>query len=232
MRRSAEQEAATRHDLLVAALAEFAASGYAAATLAAVAARAGTTRDAACQHFPDKATLYLAAVQELGAEAATPVWSRLDGPEPPLRRIADFLVAFFTALERDTTLREVYSLAMRGAEGAPELEPGLKDKQAIMEGRLRHMAELLRTADLRPGVSPGTAALTITTAVNGTAATWLACRELFSPAEQARPLADAILYGLAEPRLTEPDDPARSVPLVRETRESAPEDSDTGTTAG
>ncbi|MEU7898714.1 TetR family transcriptional regulator [Nonomuraea sp. NPDC049152] len=211
MRRTAEEAAATRRDLLVAALAEFAELGYAAATLAGIATRAGVTRGAAYHHFSDKATLYLSAIEELWAEAATPVWSKLDGPEPPLRRIADFLVTFFTALEHDATLREVYALSMRSAEGAPELERGLRDKQAVMEGWRRHMAALLRTVELRPGVSPDIAALTIITAVNGTAATWLACPDLFSPAQQAQPLADAILYGLAEP-----DGRATSVPMARE----------------
>lgn len=200
MRRTAEEAAATRRALLVAALAEFAELGYATATLGGIAARAGVTRGALHHHFSNKATLCLAAINELWAEAATPVWNRLDGPQPPLRRVADFLVAFFTALEEDSTFQQVYALSMRSAEGAPELERGLSDKQAVMEGWRRQMVELLSAAELRPGVAADTAALAIITAVNGTAATWLACPALFSPAQQARPLADAILHGLAQPR--------------------------------
>ena len=199
MRRTAEEAAATRRALLVAALAEFAELGYAAATLAGIAARAGVTRGALYHHFTDKAALCLSAISELWAEAATPVWTKLDGPEPPLRRVTDFLVAFFTALEKDSTFREVFALSMRSAEGVAELERGLHDKQAIMEGWLRQMVQLLSTAELRPGVTADTAALAIINAVNGTAATWLACPALFSPAQQARSLADAILHGFAKP---------------------------------
>ncbi|RVX39288.1 hypothetical protein EDD27_1637 [Nonomuraea polychroma] len=107
-----------------------------------------------------------------------------------------FLVTFFTALERDATLREVFALSMRSAEGFPELESGLGDKQIVMEGWKRGLMELLDGAGLRDGVPAETAALAIITSVNGTAATWLACPGLFSPADQAEALADAILYGI------------------------------------
>jgi TetR/AcrR family acrAB operon transcriptional repressor len=93
----------------------------------------------------------------------------------------------------------VFSLSMRSAEGVPELKRGLHDKQAVMEGWRRQMAQLLSTAELRPGVTVNTAALAIINAVNGTAATWLACPALFSPAQQAQSLADAILHGFAMP---------------------------------
>ncbi|TMR88150.1 TetR/AcrR family transcriptional regulator [Nonomuraea basaltis] len=196
MRRTAEEAAETRNALLRAALAVFAERGYAAATLAGIAARAGVTRGAAYHHFTDKATLYLATISELWAEAATPVWGTLDGDGPVPERIRRFLVAFFTALERDATLREVFALSMRSAEGVPELEVGLRDKRVMMEGWKRGLMELLAGAALREGISAETAALSIMTSVNGTAATWLACPGLFSPADQAAALADAILHGL------------------------------------
>ncbi|MFC7713215.1 TetR family transcriptional regulator [Nonomuraea recticatena] len=153
MRRSAEEAAATRKALLVAALSEFAELGYASATLAGIAARAGVTRGAVHHHFTNKATLCLTAIEELWAEAATPVWAKLDGPEPPLRRVGEFLVAFFTALEKDTTFKEVFALSMQSVEGAPELTRGLTDKQAVMDGWRRQLVDLLRTADLRPGLT-------------------------------------------------------------------------------
>ncbi|MFI6903991.1 TetR family transcriptional regulator [Nonomuraea sp. NPDC050394] len=197
MRRTAEEAAETRRSLLVAALAEFAERGFATATLNGIATRAGLTRGALYHHFTDKATLCLAAINELWAESATPVWSRLDGPEPPVERVGGFLVAFFTALEEDTTFRQVYALSMRSAEGVPELEKGLHDKQVVMEGWRRQLSGLLSTAELRPGVSPDTAALAIITSANGTAATWLACPGLFSPAREARALTDAIVRGIS-----------------------------------
>ncbi|WP_127931813.1 hypothetical protein [Nonomuraea polychroma] len=146
--------------------------------------------------FPGQGRAYLATSSELWAEAAAPVWGALDGDGPVMERMRRFLVTFFTALERDATLREVFALSMRSAEGFPELESGLGDKQIVMEGWKRGLMELLDGAGLRDGVPAETAALAIITSVNGTAATWLACPGLFSPADQAEALADAILYGI------------------------------------
>ncbi|MFI7700794.1 TetR family transcriptional regulator [Nonomuraea sp. NPDC049480] len=196
MRRTAEEAAETRKALLRAALAVFSERGYAAATLAGIAERAGVTRGAAYHHFSDKATLYLATISELWAEAAAPVWGTLDGDGPVMERLRRFLVAFFTALERDATMREAFALSMRSAEGFPELESGLRDKQVMMEDWKRGLMELLDGAGLRDGVSAEAAALAIITSVNGTAATWLACPGLFSPADQAGALADTVLYGI------------------------------------
>ncbi|MGP3913747.1 TetR family transcriptional regulator [Nonomuraea sp. 10N515B] len=196
MRRTAEEAAETRKALLRAALAVFSERGYAAATLAGIAERAGVTRGAAYHHFHDKAALYLATISELWAEAAAPVWGTLDGDGPVMERMRRFLVAFFTALERDATLRQAFALSMRSAEGLPELETGLRDKRIMMEGWKRGLMELLAGAGLRDEVSAEAAALTIITSVNGTAATWLACPDLFSPADQAEALADAVLCGI------------------------------------
>jgi AcrR family transcriptional regulator len=195
MRRTAAEAAATRRDLLVAALAEFAELGYAAATLAGIAARAGVTRGALYHHFSDKGALFLSVLGELWAEAATPVWGPLDGPGPPLRRVSSFLVAFFTALERDATFREIFALSMRPVDGAPELAGGMAGKREVMEGWRRQLAALLADAPLR--VPAEVAALAVISAANGAAATWLACPDLFSPAREAESLAEAIVHGFA-----------------------------------
>lgn len=68
-----------------------------------------------------------------------------------------------------------------------------------MEGWKRGLMELLAGARLREGVRVEAAALAIMMSVNGTAATWLACPGLFSPADQAESLADTVLYGLTAP---------------------------------
>lgn len=198
VRRRPEEAAQTRRALLSAALQEFADRGYAAATLAGIAERAGVTRGAAYHHFPDKAALYLTTIAELWAEAATPVWDRLNDDGPPLRRVADFLVTFFTALERDATLRAVFGLSMRSADGVPELARGLDDKRTVMERWKQQLIDLLSTTELRPGITPDTAAVAIITAVNGTAATWVACPELFSPAQKAEALAETIVRGVSD----------------------------------
>ncbi len=177
----------------------FAERGYASATLAGIATRAGLTRGAVYHHFADKAELYLATIAENWGEAAGPVWAHLEDPHlEPGERIRRFLVAFFTAFERNPTLRTTFAMSMQGGE-VPELQVGLDDKRRVMDAWAGQLTELLTAAgeDGRgTAVSPESGAIAIIAAVNGVAATWLACPDLFSPADQAHALAHAILHGI------------------------------------
>lgn len=199
MRRSAEEAAQTRRALLTAALEVFAERGYASATLAGIAARAGLTRGAVYHHFTDKAELYLATIAENWGAAAAPVWAHLEDPHTePRERIRRFLVAFFTAFEHDAALRTTFSMSMQGGE-SPELRVGHADKQRVMNAWADQLTALLTAAgaDGASGaVSPESGAIAIIAAVNGAAATWLACPDLFSPAHHAQALAQAILHGV------------------------------------
>lgn len=203
VRRSAEEAAQTRRALLTAALEVFAERGYAFATLAGIAARAGLTRGAVYHHFADKAELYLAAIAENWGEAAAPVWAHLeDASTEPRERIRRFLVAFFTAFENNTALRLTFAMSMQGSE-LPELQVGLADKQRVMATWADQLTALLTAAGddgLNHSVPAKSGAIAIIAAVNGVAATWVACPDLFSPAHEAQALAEAILHGIAVPR--------------------------------
>jgi TetR/AcrR family acrAB operon transcriptional repressor len=200
MRRSPAEAARTRRAVLTAALEVFGERGYAAATLGAIATRAGLTRGAVYHHFADKGELFLAAINENWAQAAGPVWAHLDEEDvEPRERIRRFLVAFFVALERDPVLRTVFRLTSQGGD-FPELATGLHDKRRAMDLWLARLTELLARGGTGAGDGPASprarsAALAIVSAANGAAATWLACPDLFSPADEARPLAEAILNG-------------------------------------
>lgn len=199
MRRSAEEAAQTRRALLTAALEVFAERGYASATLAGIAARAGLTRGAVYHHFADKAELYLATIAENWGAAAAPIWAHLEDPHTePRERIRRFLVEFFTAFEHNATLRTTFAMSMQGGE-FPELQVGLEDKRRVMDAWADQLTALLTAAGgggLSDSVSPESGAIAIIAAVNGVAATWLACPDLFSPAHQAQALAQAILHGI------------------------------------
>jgi TetR/AcrR family transcriptional regulator, acrAB operon repressor len=201
MRRTKEEARTTRAALVDAALPVFAERGYAAATLADIAARAGVTRGAAYHHFSDKAQLYLTAMAHHWAEATAPVWQHLAADGPPLARVRRFLVAYLTALERDARFQAVQEVAMFRTEALPELEPGLRAKAEALRAWTAELTALFAQAaargELRPGLSPETAALAVVAAVTGVTATYLASRDLLSPAERAEELAGAVLAGLA-----------------------------------
>ncbi|PSK86221.1 TetR family transcriptional regulator [Murinocardiopsis flavida] len=204
MRRSPEDAARTRSALLRAALAVFAERGYAAATLAGIAARAGLTRGAVYHHFTDKAELFLASIEENWGAAAGPIWAHLDDTgAAPRERIRAFIVAFCTALEEDEVMSAAFALSMQGVD-APELASGLDGKRRVMQAWADQLTVLLAEAAEEEGeeegawpgaVPPESGAIAIISALNGAAATWVACPDLFSPARQARPLADAVLDG-------------------------------------
>jgi AcrR family transcriptional regulator len=70
-RRTAQDAAATRAELIAAARRLFTAPGFAAATLDDVARRAGVTRGALYHHFADKESLFAAVFEDIQAELAT-----------------------------------------------------------------------------------------------------------------------------------------------------------------
>src|SRR5919201_492405 len=109
-RRTAQAAAATRRDLLDAALAAFAESGYEATTLDAIAARANVTRGAVYHHFVDKADLYDAVLRERADQVMRPLMAQLASGGPPLQRLREFLGAYFAALQGDARFRTVLEL--------------------------------------------------------------------------------------------------------------------------
>ncbi|WP_030199884.1 TetR/AcrR family transcriptional regulator [Streptomyces sp. NRRL S-87] len=117
-----------RHDreqqILTAATEEFGTSGYAAASLAAIAARVGVTKTLLHQYFGTKEDLYAACLTPVGDRLLDAVRTAMDGagttPDTPLR----VLHGIFTALEGqreawfvlyDTTLPSGGEAARRAA---------------------------------------------------------------------------------------------------------------------
>jgi AcrR family transcriptional regulator len=78
-RRTAQQAAGTRQDLVEAALAVFGECGYQTATLEQIAGRANLTRGALDHHFAGKADLYDAVLREQADQMMRPLLARLAG---------------------------------------------------------------------------------------------------------------------------------------------------------
>src|SRR5918911_902531 len=153
VRRTAQAAAATRHDLLEAALATFAECGYDAATLEGIAARASVTRGALYHHFADKADLYDAVLREQANQVLRPLLAGLAAAGPPLARLRRFLVAYCAALERDARFRAVLELLLFGGAGVP---PAARDKTRGGFGSwLAAFEGLLQEADARGELRPG-----------------------------------------------------------------------------
>jgi TetR/AcrR family acrAB operon transcriptional repressor len=203
-RRTAQQAAATRQDLVEAALAVFAECGYQAATLEQIAGRASVTRGALYHHFTDKADLYDTVLREQADQVTRPLMEGLAAGGPPLERLRRFVAAYGQALEGDARFRAVLDLLLFGGGAVPEASrqqtrlgfgAWLGAFEAVLE-------EARQQGELRPGVSPDTAARAVValtvgiTTTTTTTTTTVHAPGLLAPAEAAA-LLDELLRGIA-----------------------------------
>ncbi|WP_331766776.1 TetR family transcriptional regulator [Embleya sp. NBC_00896] len=202
MRRTVEEAAVTKSDVVDAALAVFAEYGYAAATIGSIAGRAGVTRGAVYHHFAGKADLYTRALEIRWDRVCGPIWAELDGAGPPLARLRAFGVAYLTAVENDGRFRELLHVTLFGAEALPELRQGLAAKERAMSTWVDTIAAVLTEARdagaLRVGREPRAAALAFVGLLTGVTSAWLTAPEVCSPAASAGSLVDALLDGIAD----------------------------------
>src|SRR5689334_24051360 len=164
-----EKAAARRHAILAAALAEFAASGFAAARLEDVAKRAGVAKGTIYLHFRDKEALF----QELVRATVVPLVATLERLPPvdtPARALLETFVDLFVKEIYGTERRNVLRLVMTEGPRFPKLaefyyrevvERALAAMRALIaraveRGELRHEA-LLRFPQLV--IAPGLVAI-------------------------------------------------------------------------
>lgn len=150
----AEQQAETRARLLEAAAAEFAAHGFAGASIDAISQRAGYSRGAFYSNFPDKATV-LAELSEarMAAFTATALPDILAAAEPErISEAARYLVTDAPALEL-LLLVELARLREDSPEAA-DILTRLTSRTLAFVDEVRSVAEAAMPA-AAPG-SPGT----------------------------------------------------------------------------
>jgi AcrR family transcriptional regulator len=114
-------EAARREAILDAAMAEFAARGYGATTLDAIAKRARTAKRTLYEAFGGKEKLFQAAVARVSGNATAPLTPPQDGETPPLR---DMLTqAAYIAISTVYTAEKaaIYRMVVGEAPAFPEL---------------------------------------------------------------------------------------------------------------
>lgn len=197
-RRTAAEAAQTRRELVDAAIDVFGECGYAGATLAEIADRAGVTRGALYHHFHDKADVYDTALRRQADEVTAPLMRALTAEGPPVQRLRDFLTAYCTALDRDARFRRAVDLLLFGAAGAPASaqERTRRGYEAWLRAFETVLGEAGERGDLRQGLTSDAAARSVLALTVGATTAALRAPELFSPAEHARSLADTLIAGL------------------------------------
>ncbi|WP_437678948.1 TetR family transcriptional regulator [Sorangium sp. So ce131] len=201
MRRTKEEAAATREQILDAALLVFGRKGYSAATLQDVAAEAGLTRGAVYWHFKGKVELYTALLAERFARANREVFAEALSPRySPLEAIERLLARSLEVLEEDEGYRAVLSLTLFKTELTPELEAGFQQKIAAVRGLVDVVVDLVRkgikAGQIDRAVDPRAAALAAVSLVNGATALYLMDPTVLEPRTTMRRMVATYLRGL------------------------------------
>ncbi|MBC7812791.1 MAG: TetR family transcriptional regulator [Burkholderiales bacterium] len=200
MRKTKEEAAITRQNLLDAALNVFSREGYAATTLDDVAKEAGVTRGAIYWHFGGKAELYTTLITE--SEAASQI--RMDelvaeggGVIDIMRRIA---VHLLREIDQNERTRAIHELVMFKTGIEPELEQGMERKRqgiaALVSEIEGYMQIGIDSGEIRPDVNARDAALAFLGIQQGVIMMWLLNPSVVSLKQRADSLMDIFFEGI------------------------------------
>jgi AcrR family transcriptional regulator len=177
MRRTKEDAALTRAQLLEAALKCFHEKGYVNTTLDDIAQKAGTTRGAIHWHFGNKAQLFNTMVRERYAQAAAIFQEAFAPDESPLLQLRRFLIRWITYAEEDSDFRAVLELLQLKTELVPELAEGMQEKVQGMRATRDMLAAMIQrcmtAGEIRPETNTQIAALAALGMANGITSLWL-----------------------------------------------------------
>lgn len=200
MRRTKEEAAQTRQDLLAAALTVFSQKGYEAARLEDIAEIAGVTRGAIYFHFDNKAGLFMALVEDASALGVQAIDQAVEKGGGFAEITKSILVNTLSLLEEDRRFREVMALSLSVRESSPELADFSRRRSQealVLVDNISGFFEMaISQGDLRPDLDPATAARALLAFQNGLAMLWLANPEAFSIKESAPAFADLFLSGV------------------------------------
>ncbi|HXD09856.1 MAG TPA: TetR family transcriptional regulator [Anaerolineales bacterium] len=200
MRRTKEEAAVTRANLLKTALSVFSAKGYASATLDDVAKAAKVTRGAIYWHFKSKADLYNTLTQELSARGASVVQQAVAEGGTLLEILRRVFIRQCALIEEDKEARAVMELALFKTGLDPELQAGRKKQleagNALVEGIADAMRQGIAQGVLRKDLDAVDMARAFIAFENGTIQLWLASPRSFSLKVSAESFADVLIAGL------------------------------------
>jgi TetR/AcrR family acrAB operon transcriptional repressor len=200
MRRTKEEAARTRQDILKAALFIFGEEGYSRATLEQIAAEAGVTRGAIYWHFKSKAELFSILIEKYSAHGAAIVDQAIaDGGSfiDILRRI---FIRQLQAVEDDPDLRAIMEIhlfksGMDSDLQAPRLKQ-IEKGRVLLEGISAAMRLGIAAGELRPDIDPMELARAFIAYQNGLIYLWLLSPDSFSLRASAESMADILVGGV------------------------------------
>ncbi|MCB9683148.1 MAG: TetR family transcriptional regulator [Alphaproteobacteria bacterium] len=196
-RRTKEDAARTREELLDAAEEVFLERGVSRPSLCDIAARAGLTRGAIYVHFENKADLFSALLDRflLPAEALSS-WNPEAGT--PLQRLHAACLYLMRETAEDAHWRRMLDIVFHKCEKLEENGAIVQRLRASRSGTMAHMEGLLREAiaagDAPSDLDVGLAIELLHACVVGTMSQWLVHARDVDLAAHAAPFADALVH--------------------------------------
>ncbi|MCB9134734.1 MAG: TetR family transcriptional regulator [Anaerolineales bacterium] len=199
-KRTQEEAAQTRQQLLDAALAVFSRKGYHATRLEDIAEAAEVTRGAIYHHFGGKAELYIEMVAEVSAQFGQIIGQAIQQGGDFYQIGTRVMVNTWTYLEENDRTREISELFYYKTGDVPELAALAQKRKEEAISTVEMVAGFIQTSiqegELPPTLDPHVGARAFLAYQNGVASQWLAHRAAYSLKENAAALAKVFMDGL------------------------------------
>ena len=200
MRRTKEEAAITREQLLKKALAVFSKKGYAATTLEDIAREAEVTRGAIYWHFGSKAELYNTLVREYSDRGNQIMGQAVSEGGTLLDILRRVFVQQLQVIEDDHEMRALMELYLFKTGLAPELEEGRRQQIESGTGLIEMLAGIMRQGMeqglLRSDIDPKEMARAYLAFQNGLINLWLTTPDQFSLKTSAESFASILIAGI------------------------------------
>jgi len=200
MRRTKEEAAITREQLLKKALAVFSKKGYAATTLQDIASEADVTRGAIYHHFGGKAELYNTLIREYADRGNLIMQQAVSEGGTLLDILRRVFVRQLQVIEDDREMRALMELYLFKTGPVPELEEGrqqqIESGVGLVEMLAGIMSQGMQQGLLRSDVEPKDMARAYLAFQNGLINLWLTAPELFSLKASAESFANILIAGI------------------------------------
>jgi TetR/AcrR family acrAB operon transcriptional repressor len=199
MRKTKEDAAITREQLLKKALAVFSKKGYSAATLQDIASEADVTRGAIYWHFGSKAELYNTLIKEYSDRGSQIVQQAASEGGTLIDILLRVFVRQLEIVEKDREMRALMELYLFKTGPVPELEQGrlqqIESSNSLIEMLTGIMGQGIEAGLLRSDVDAKDMARAYLAFQNGLIQLWLINPKKFSLKASAKSFADILFTG-------------------------------------
>lgn len=202
MRRTAEDAAQTRQDILDAALMVFSRKGYHATRLADIADAADVTRGAIYHHFGNKPKLYQALLDEAASLGGNVIQDAIAHANSFVETCTLILINSLSFLEQNEQMRQITELSLfkTGIDlELVEMEQ-TRQEQAVqmVAGIAQFMKQGIASGELRADLDPTDVARSFIAFQNGIIHLWLSNPQAFSIKADAPKFANIFLQGIVK----------------------------------